>query len=356
MSKLNNVKVSRDGKTWEVEVKAEIPADVLAHYRDAALKEMQKTAKLDGFRAGKVPQERIIEVYGEASVMRSAAEHAIQHELPELMAAEKVLIIESPKVTTDTPANGKPLAFTARAALAPEVELADYKAIAKEHMSGKAEVAVSDEEHKETMTHLKRERARIDKIEKGTEPQKAAEEARAMEEKDLPELDDDFVKALGYESAEVFSQKLRENIKSEKEARERDVRRAAILDELAEKSVIHYPAALKEYELDDMEARVKSDIERTGGTFEQYLAQIKKTREEMRGEWSEAADKRAKVRLVLSEIARKEKIEADTERLEKEIEQAKKHVPNADPEALRAHIAHALRNESVLKWLESLQT
>ncbi|MDP2648813.1 MAG: trigger factor, partial [bacterium] len=78
MSKLNNVKVSRDAKMWEVEVKAEIPAEVLAHYRDAALKEMQKTAKLDGFRAGKVPQERIIEVYGEASVMRSAAEHAIQ--------------------------------------------------------------------------------------------------------------------------------------------------------------------------------------------------------------------------------------------------------------------------------------
>ena len=49
------VKISRDETRWEVEVKAEIPADVLARYREQELKELQKTAKLDGFRPAKLP-------------------------------------------------------------------------------------------------------------------------------------------------------------------------------------------------------------------------------------------------------------------------------------------------------------
>ena len=171
---LKNVKITRDDAAWEIEVKAEIPADVLARYRSEALKEIQRTAKLDGFRQGHAPEERILQVYGEQAILREAAQHAIQHELPELLAAGKALIIESPRVTTDVPETGKPLIFTARAALAPSVELPDYKKIAKKHSEKKEEISVTDEEHMQALTHLRRERARIDKIESGIEAQKAA--------------------------------------------------------------------------------------------------------------------------------------------------------------------------------------
>src|SRR5262249_12080746 len=155
-------------------------------------------------------------------------------------------------------------------------------------------------------------------------------------------LDDVFVQSLGYESTEKFSEALRTNIKTEKEMQAREKRRAALLDELIKDASIKYPAMLREYELDDMEARMKDDIARAGATFESYLAQTKKTREEIRAGWKEAADKRAKVRLILTEIARKEKIDADEKTLEHEIEHAKEHYPNASADVLRAHIAHAL--------------
>src|SRR3989344_3512554 len=153
-TQLANVKVTRDDAAWEAEIKAEIPAELLAHYRTEALKEIKKTAKLDGFRPGKAPEEQIIQVYGEAAILREAVQYAIQHELPELLAAQKLLIIESPRVTTDTPEQGKPLTFTARAALAPSVELPDYKKIPKKHTDTKEEVTVSDEEHLQALTHL----------------------------------------------------------------------------------------------------------------------------------------------------------------------------------------------------------
>lgn len=349
---IKNAKLTRDEKAWEIELRGEIPAETIQKYREETLKEFQKTAKLDGFRQGHAPIERILQVYGEDTVLKHAVEHAIQHELPELLASEKTLIVESPRVTIESVEKDKPVKFTARAALPPSVELPDYKAIAQNKNSKKEEITVSDDEHKEAMMHLRRERARIDRMEAGVEPQKAQEESRALKEEELPELDETFVQSLGLESVEKFSEGLRANIRTEKELRAGEKKRAEILEELTKRSTIKYPAVLREYELDDMEARLKADLERMGGTFDAYLAQVKKTREALRSDWSEAADKRAQVRLILSEIARKENVEADKEALEREVKHAKEHVPNADPQALRAHIAHALRNEATLKFLE----
>jgi trigger factor len=311
----SNAKVTRDEKAWEVEVQAEIPAERLTHFREETLKEMQRDAKLDGFRQGKAPIERILQIYGEETVMRRAAEHAIQHELPEILAKENVLVIESPRVTTDTPIIGKPLPFTARAALAPSITLPDYKAVAKKNSETKEDTTVTDEEFAQAMTHIRREKARIDKVEAGMEPPQAAEEARTMEEKDLPTLDDAFAGSVGYENAETFAQALRENIKNEKELRAQEKRRQLILDDLTAQSKISYPLRLREYELDDMESRLKDDLARLGQTIETYLAQTKKTIEQIRTEWQDAADKRVKVRLILAEIARKENIQPESEAL-----------------------------------------
>ncbi len=352
MASLINVKITRDDARWETEIKAEIPADALLKYRDTALKDIQKAAKLDGFRPGNAPIERIVQVYGESAIMRAAAEAAIEHELPELLAKEQVMIVETPRVTTDTPESGKPLVFTARAALAPEIKLPDYKAIAQKHAEIKEDTSVTDDEHTQALTHLRRERARIDKVETGTEPQKAAEESKAMDEKDLPELDDAFVQSLGIESAEKFIETVRKNLQTEKQTRAMEKRRAGILDELAKESSVSYPASLREYELEDMEARLKDDLSRIGQTIEGYYAEAKKTREEVRASWHDAADNRAKVRLILAEIARKENILPEPAALDHELEHAKEHYPKADPDALRAHIAHAMKNEMTLRFLE----
>src|SRR4051812_36989334 len=159
-----NIQTTRDEKAWEIEIKAEIPTAALQKYRDEALKELQKTAKMDGFRPGKVPLDRIVAVYGEAQIMRLAAEHAVRQELPEILAKESVFIMDVPRVQTDTPEVGKPLAFTARASLPPEVKLADWKAIAKKHADKKEVVSVSDDEFTQAQTHIRRERARIERV------------------------------------------------------------------------------------------------------------------------------------------------------------------------------------------------
>ncbi len=352
-------KITRDEKNWEVEIAGEIPAEAIAEHRSHVLHELKKDAQLPGFRPGKAPEEAIIRAVGETEILRRTIEHAVQHELPEMLAKENANIVAAPRVTVEKapksfPAT-EPIVFTARAPMAPEVKLPEYLKIAKKHNEEKKEVEITDTEHEETLTHLKRERARITKVELGVTPQEAHEESQKMEAKDLPDLDEDFVKSLGYESLATFTDAVRTNLKTEKEIRETEKRRAALLDELIEKSKIAYPTLLLEYELDDMEARLKADLDNMKVTMERYLTETNKTRESLREEWKATADKRAKMRLVLSHIAVIEKIDADPTRVAAEIDNAKKHHPQADAENLRAHITHALRNEAVIAFLEGLK-
>jgi len=348
--------VTRDEKAWELVVKAEVSPEKIAEHRTHVIAHLVKDAKLDGFRPGKAPEAAVVKAVGDAYILRETIEHAVQHDLPEILAGESVNIVSSPKVVVESapkelPAT-EPIIFTARAPLAPEVKLPDYKAIAKKHTEKKEEVVVTDEEHTQTMTHLRRERARITKVELGQSAADAAKDAQAMEEKDLPQLDDEFLKSLGYESLEKFAGAVRANIKTEKELQATEKRRAAMLDELIEKSTVNYPRLLLDYEVDDMMARLKQDLANMQIPFDRYLTEVKKTEEDIRKESEPTADKRAKMRLVLAHIAIAEKIDATPERLEKEMAHAKKHYPQADDANLRAHIHHALRNEAVIAFLE----
>lgn len=348
--------VTRDEKAWELLVSAEVPADAIAEHRKHVLADLTKNAELPGFRKGKAPEAAVIKAVGDGEILRRTIEHAVQHELPEIIAKENANIVAAPKVMVENAPSSfpatEPIKFTARAPLAPEVTLPDYKKIAKGHNEKKEEVTVTDEEHSQTLNHLKRERARITKVELGMNAQEAHAEAQKIEEKDLPALDDEFVKSLGFESADKFSEHVKTNIKNEKELQATEKRRAAMLDELVEKSTVKYPRLLLEYELDDMESRLKGDLEQMRVTFDKYLAEVKKTREEIRKDWEPAADKRAKVRLILSHIAVAEKLDADPERLEREFKHAKQHYPSANEANLHAHILHALRNEAVIAFLE----
>jgi len=349
-----NVSVQHDKEVAETTVTAEIPAERTALYREKAIAELEKSAKIDGFREGKVPRDVLIKHTGESAIMERTAHIALSEELPLLLAAEGIPAISTPSVSVTKIAQGNPLGFTAKVAVMPEVTLADYKKIAKEGTGKKELVVVTEEEVEETITHLRRERAKIEKIEAGTDPSKAAEEAAQMQTLELPGIDDPFVQSLGYKDADDFKIKLRENIKTEKENREREKVRIAIIDEIVAKSTIPVPGALVNHELDKMEAQMSGDLEQAGLTLEKYFEQIGKKREEMRGEWKETAKKRAQMQLALAEIAQKEDIKADKATLNTHVEHAKKHNKDINEANVRAYYEQALRNEAVLKYLENL--
>jgi trigger factor len=107
-----------------------------------------------------------------------------------------------------------------------------------------------------------------------------------------------------------------------------------------------------EAELDKMVYRLQGDIEQAGMKFDDYMAQLGKSTEEMRKELRPDAEKRAKFELVLHGIAEKEKLVPEEKEIEEQVKHLLDHYKGADPIRARVYIENIMRNELVFKFLE----
>lgn len=347
-----NVAVEKKPNDSAVEVRAEIPIEAVGRYRAKAFKEFGEEITIDGFRKGNIPENILRERVGEATVMERTASIAISDELPLILAEEKIVAIETPKVTITKLAAGNPIAFTATVTIMPEITLPDYVAIAKKHAASYMRPEVSDDEVADMTRFLRRERARIEAVEKGAEPDKAYDDAQKLEEIALPPLDDAFAQSLGAADAADLTERMRGNMRADKERKAHEKIRLAIIEDILTKTPVTLPAILIEHELDRMLERLAHDIEHAGSTIEAYLQETGKTVEDMRKEWRGPAEKRAHMHIILHEIAAKEGIKPPADMVAHEVEHMKSHHPEVDEQTLRMHVESALLPDAVFRWLE----
>lgn len=353
MHHLINITKTTDPKHSTVTLSAELPAEILMSHRTKALTVLAKEIQVDGFRKGHVPEQVALARIGEGTLLQEAADRAISEELPLLLATEDVRAISTPKVTVTKLAPGNPLTFTATVEVLPEITLPDYAAIAKKEAAKKEVAPVTDADVSEVFTRLRRERMRIDNIEKGAKAEDAQKAAEDASVESLPELDDEFVKSVGYENLDTFTTRVRENITADREATAQERVRTAIVEAILEKTPVAVPHSLIDYEIHKMEGQFADDLARAGLSFDEYLKKAGKTHEDIHKEWHEPGEKRARIQLILGEIALKEKIEPDTEELKKHVEHTLSQHKDISEERARAYFEHLLRNEAVLRWLES---
>jgi trigger factor len=188
------------------------------------------------------------------------------------------------------------------------------------------------------------------------------EEIREKVEKEqaapLPELTDEIVKTLGqpgqFETVADFKTKLREHLEIEKKNETTAKHRAAITDAIIEKTDLTLPKILIESEQAQMWAQMQDDIGRNDLKMDDYLAHIKKTKEELFAEWQPAAEKRAKLQLVLNEIARVREMKPDETEVATQAAQLMERFKDADKQRVTLYVASMLMNEEVMKELEGM--
>jgi FKBP-type peptidyl-prolyl cis-trans isomerase (trigger factor) len=322
----------------EVEVLVTVPAENLVPYRARALSHLMEEAALPGFRKGKVPEKMVLEKIGPMGVLEEAAELLIKDTYADVIIDNKLDVLGMPSISIEKLAPDNDLEFKIRASLFPTFELPDYKKIGKTVSSQKTDSSISEKEIEDVIEEIRKIRAT--KKEDGTS--------------ELPELTDDFVKTIGeFTSVEDFKTKVKENLGKEKEFRNKEKTRLELINKIIEKSDIPVPAILLESELDRMIAQMTDDMRRRGTTVSEYLAQIKKTEDDLRKDWREDAKTRVKFELVLEKIATLENITAPKEELDKEVDHILEHYEGAVPERVRTYVEHQLRNEEVFKFLEN---
>ena len=367
MTKLN-ITIKKLPKS-EVEIEGELEADIFEAYYNKALKKLGENIEMDGFRKGKVPENVLLSKIPEIQILEEMAEMALGEHYPKIIEEEKIEAISRPEISITKLARKNPLEFKIKTAVMPEVKLPAYKEISKKIIEGLTEkdkdINVSEKEVEDTILDIRKSRApkihvaneakehthkEGEKHEDETSPQPSPETG----EGELPEFNDEFVKSLGpFKDTEDFKNKLKENIKLEKENQVKEKTRLKIVEKIIEETEVDLPEILIEVELDKIIYRMESDITAMGLKFEDYLKHLNKTVEDIRKEFRGDAEKKAKLALILNKIAGTEKIVADPEQVAKEVAMILEHYKDADPERARMHAENVLTNEKVFQFLEN---
>ncbi len=338
----------------KVEIKATIPAEKFDSYRTKALENIGKNAKVDGFRPGHVPANVVEKQFGEGSILDEMAQLAIMEAYPTILTENKIDAIGRPEISLTKVALGNDLEFTITTAVLPTIELADYKKIAKDVAKTAADATVEESEIDAALLELRQMRAHSEMHEAGIEHHE--HDHTKMEEKNLPELNDEFVKTMGkFEGVEDFKTKLRENLLKEKQAKELEKRRIALIDGIVDGSTIDLPDMLVDFEIDKMMQQFVHDISMMGMTMEDYLKRIEKTEEDLKKDWYDNAVKRAKMQLILDEISTKEKLLPSDQEVQAETEkilEMYKDQKDLSEDRVRTYVTQILTNAKVFEYLE----
>ncbi len=188
----------------------------------------------------------------------------------------------------------------------------------------------------------------------------------SVQKMELPEINDEFAKQLGaFDSLVALKSNLKEGIGLEKNENERMRARGEMVSRIAEKvfdlpAQAGLPEKMVKYEQERLFEDLKNQIaSQFKISFEEYLASVKKTEEEIRGSFKLEAGKRIKNFLVLRQIGKAENIEVSTSELEEEMNKvskrySKEQLEKIDIHELREYSKGAIFNEKVFQFLEKL--
>ncbi len=189
---------------------------------------------------------------------------------------------------------------------------------------------------------------------------------KKVEDKTVPKLDDEFAKSLGnFSSLKEMEASINQGLTMEKETKEKDRIRIAILEKIAAATEVKVPPELVENRLDAMLRDLDNELHQKGMELGLYLAHIKKTQDELRRDWRPKAELQAKMGLIARAIAKKEELSVGEEEVNQELQVVLQQyiisgqrgagpeaLQNIDSEGLKSKIRDALLNEKVFEFLE----
>jgi FKBP-type peptidyl-prolyl cis-trans isomerase (trigger factor) len=338
-----------------VEITASVAAETWEVCRPKALKYINESVTIDGFRKGMAPENILVAKVGEMAILEEMAELALSKSYVDILINEKIDAIGKPEIRVTKITQGNPLEFVAITSVVPEITLPDYKKIAQEQIkkADPKDLKVGEKDIEEAILRIRKQHA----LHEGHNHDKMTpEEHDKAIPSAMPEITDDFVKGLGdFADVPDFKNKLSDMIVEQKRDEAREKTRVRIADAMAEDSKIELPDVMIDSELERTQAQFSADIERMGVKLDDYLKHAKKTLEEVRKEWRPHAEKKAKLQLILNEIAKKENIKPDQKDIEQEVNHIVEHYKDADRERATVYAETVLTNERVFAWLEDVK-
>jgi trigger factor len=183
-----------------------------------------------------------------------------------------------------------------------------------------------------------------------------------VQERQTPELNDDFAKSLGnFEKLEDLKKNLQEGIEKENIDKLKEEKRTQYLEKIVENLEVELPEIMVKEETKKMLLEFEQQTQSMGMNIDQYLAHLKKEKKDLEKDWEPQAKKRVKSALALSEIVKLEEIKIDAAEIEAEMNKTVQYYKNVkdfdkniDMERLYNYTKGVLENEEAFKMLEKI--
>ena len=373
---------------------------------DQRLKRIGKNVKMPGFRPGKVPANIVKQQYGEQAHY-DALNEALEHAFGEAAKTQELRVAGNPKIEPKTTESKTHLEFSAVFEVYPEVKLGDLSGVEIERAV--LEVGAAEIDSTMTVLRKQRVRyepvdraaAKEDRVtidflgKKDGEPfaggqandypfvlgagsmladfenaiygLKAGESktfemtfpadylskeiagqtvsfeitVKEVREPILPEIDADFAKELGVEDGDVEKMRaeIETNLKREVSKRLQSKVKDQVMEAMLKTNPIDIPNALLEMEIQRLMQSARQDMEQRGGAKMKDFP--------MQREWFvDQAKRRVSLGLILSEIVKVNKLQAQPDQIKKIVEESAQSYEHPE-EVIRWYYAQPQRLQEV---------
>ena len=176
-----------------------------------------------------------------------------------------------------------------------------------------------------------------------------------IKKKELPELNDDFIKdSTGVATLEEYRKETKARLQKQNDDRADREIEDEIINKITENATMEIPDALIENQIDRMVQEMEYRMSYQGLKLADYLKYLNKTMEEYRSEFKEQAEKSVRSQLVIDKVLEVEKIEATDDEVEARIkemaEKQGKKVPDVKKN-INARQLDYIKNEIIIKKL-----
>jgi len=365
----------------QVLLEIEVDPEQMERSLDKAQRRLAQRVEVPGFRKGKAPSNMLERHIGRARVVHEALDILIPEAYNQALEEQDIDAIDQPSIEV---VNEEPLSFKATVPIRPTVDLGDYESVrVKRELFNIDESEVDkalDDLRRRYALHEPVERpvqtgdiVRADVLgvidaqevykeddaefrlregatvllpgvaegivgaEKGAPkeiPVTVPEGERPLSGKSgtftvtvkevkqevLPDLTDDFAREVGegFPSIDALRERLRNDIRERVDAEVEEAYRDKAVGALVENArTIEFPPVMIAREVDRL---IQDHARRLGVEVDQYLANTKRTLEDMRAELTPIATERVRRSLALTELAEAEQITTENEEVDAEVE------------------------------------
>ena len=137
----------------------ELASEELEEFYDKAVLNLGREIKMEGFRPGRVPKEKVEQKLGKEVILAEAAELAVRESFVKALIEKSIETISQPEIQVKKLVRGNPFEFEVKVFVVPEVKLPDYQKIARE--TQKKETAVLKEEVSDALSWVQKSRAKF---------------------------------------------------------------------------------------------------------------------------------------------------------------------------------------------------